>query len=60
MAIIKELLGKKPQLGNDCFIAETAVIIGDVKMGNECSIWYNAVHDVHYIKWAQSMFKTMR
>lgn len=52
MAIIKELLGKKPQLGNDCFIAETAVIIGDVKMGNECSIWYNAVirGDVHYIK----------
>src|SRR5690625_6763477 len=52
MAIIKELLGKKPQLGNDCFIAETAVIIGDVEMGNECSIWYNAVirGDVHYIK----------
>lgn len=50
--IIKELNGKKPQFGKDCFIAENAVIIGDVIMGNECSIWYSAVirGDVHYIK----------
>jgi carbonic anhydrase/acetyltransferase-like protein (isoleucine patch superfamily) len=50
--IIKELNGKKPQFGSDCFIAETAVIIGDVKLGNQCSIWYNAVirGDVHYIR----------
>jgi len=50
--MIKELNGKKPQFGNDCFIAETAVIIGDVVMGNQCSIWYNTVirGDVHYIK----------
>jgi carbonic anhydrase/acetyltransferase-like protein (isoleucine patch superfamily) len=50
--IIKKLNGKKPQFGTDCFIAETAVIIGDVKLGNQCSIWYNAVirGDVHYIK----------
>jgi carbonic anhydrase/acetyltransferase-like protein (isoleucine patch superfamily) len=52
MAIIRELLGKTPQMGDDCFLAETAVIIGDVSMGNQCSIWYNAVirGDVHYIK----------
>jgi len=50
--IIKKLNNKEPQLGNDCFIAETAVIVGDVEMGNQCSIWYSAVirGDVHYIK----------
>ncbi|MFK5957976.1 MAG: gamma carbonic anhydrase family protein [Lutibacter sp.] len=50
--IIKELNGHKPQFGIDCFIAENAVIIGEVAMGNQCSIWYNAVirGDVHYIK----------
>ncbi len=50
--IIKELNGNKPVFGNDCFIAENAVIIGEVEMGDQCSIWYNAVirGDVHYIK----------
>jgi len=50
--IIKKLNGKEPQFGTDCFIAENAVIIGDVIMGNQCSIWYNAVlrGDVHFIK----------
>jgi len=50
--IIRKLNGKEPQFGNDCFIAENAVIIGDVVMGDQCSIWYNAVirGDVHYIK----------
>ena len=50
--IIKELKGKKPSFGKDCFIAENAVIIGEVAMGDQCSIWYNAVirGDVHYIK----------
>ena len=52
MALIKELLGKTPQIGADTFLAETATIIGDVSMGTECSIWYNAVirGDVNYIK----------
>ncbi len=52
MGIIKPLRGKTPKLGNDCFIAETAVIIGDVEIGDNCSIWYNAVirGDVHYIR----------
>lgn len=52
MAIIRELLGKTPQLGENTFVAETAVIIGDVTMGSDCSIWYNAVlrGDVNSIK----------
>jgi carbonic anhydrase/acetyltransferase-like protein (isoleucine patch superfamily) len=52
MALIKELLGKAPQVGENTFLAETATIIGDVTMGRDCSIWYNAVirGDVHYIK----------
>lgn len=52
MAIIKELLGKTPQLGENVFVAETAVIIGDVTVGDDCSIWYNAVlrGDVNSIK----------
>lgn len=43
MAIIKTLRGKTPKIGKNCFIAETAVIIGDVQIGNDCSIWYGAV-----------------
>lgn len=52
MALIKELLGKTPQIGNDTFLAETATIIGDVEMGENCSIWFNAVirGDVNFIK----------
>ena len=52
MAIIRELLGKTPQIGEGTFLAETATIIGDVVMGKNCSIWYNAVirGDVHYIR----------
>jgi len=50
--IIKELNGIEPQFGKECFFAENVVIIGDVTMGDQCSIWYNAVirGDVHYIK----------
>lgn len=50
--IIKEILGKKPHIGENCFVAENAVIVGDVTMGNDCSVWYNAVirGDVHFIK----------
>lgn len=50
--IIKPLRGKTPAFGVDCFLAENCVIIGDVVLGDNCSIWYNAVirGDVHYIK----------
>ncbi|MDO5615749.1 MAG: gamma carbonic anhydrase family protein [Cruoricaptor ignavus] len=52
MALIKELLGIMPKIGEDTFLAETATIIGDVTMGKQCSVWYNAVirGDVNYIK----------
>ncbi len=52
MAIIRDLLGHKPQYGKNCFFAETAVLIGDVIMGNDCSLWYGAVvrGDVHSIR----------
>ncbi|NNG08768.1 MAG: gamma carbonic anhydrase family protein [Arenibacter sp.] len=50
--MIKAVKGKSPQIGEDCYIAENATIVGDVTMGNQCSIWFNAVlrGDVHYIK----------
>ena len=41
--ILKELNGKKPKIGKGCFIAENAVVIGDVEIGNQCSIWYSVV-----------------
>jgi carbonic anhydrase/acetyltransferase-like protein (isoleucine patch superfamily) len=52
MPIIKPVNGKQPQIPNNCFIAENATIVGDVTMGDDCSIWFNAVirGDVHYIK----------
>jgi carbonic anhydrase/acetyltransferase-like protein (isoleucine patch superfamily) len=43
MAIIKEIRGYVPKIGKDCFIAETAAVIGDVTMGDNCSIWYSTV-----------------
>lgn len=50
--MIKEVQGKMPQIGEDCFIADNATIVGDVTLGNACSVWFNAVirGDVHYIK----------
>ena len=50
--IIRSVNGKSPEIPKDCFIAENATIVGEVKMGNECSVWFNAVirGDVHYIK----------
>ena len=43
MAIIKELNGMKPVIGKRCYIADNAVIVGDVTIGNDCSIWYSSV-----------------
>jgi len=50
--LIKSVNGKTPQIGEDCYIAENATIVGDVTMGDQCSVWFNAVlrGDVHYIK----------
>ena len=52
MSIIKPVNGKYPQIPEDCYIAENATIVGDVIMGKQCSVWFNAVirGDVHYIK----------
>ncbi len=51
MAIIKSVRGYTPQFGKDCFLADNAVVVGEVKMGNNCTIWFNAVvrGDVHAI-----------
>ena len=43
MAIIRELKGDRPVIGERAFLAETATIIGTVEMGDDCSIWYGAV-----------------
>ncbi len=43
MAIIRSVRNFTPKFGENCFLAETAAIIGDVQMGNDCSVWYSAV-----------------
>ena len=52
MPLIKPVNGKTPQIPEDCYVAENATIVGDVIMGSQCSVWFNAVirGDVHYIK----------
>lgn len=41
--LIKSILGKRPLWGKDCFFADNATIIGDVVIGDFCSIWFNTV-----------------
>lgn len=43
MALIKSVRGFTPVIGRDCFLADNAAIIGDVVMGDECSVWFNTV-----------------
>ena len=43
MALIKELNGDTPVIGEGTFLAETATVIGSVTMGEDCSVWYGAV-----------------
>ena len=52
MATILPVNGKLPQIGENCFIAPNATIVGEVSMGSDCSVWFNAVirGDVHFIK----------
>jgi carbonic anhydrase/acetyltransferase-like protein (isoleucine patch superfamily) len=52
MPLILPVKGINPKWGNDCFIAENATIVGDVVMGEKCSVWFNAVirGDVNFIK----------
>lgn len=50
--MIRTFQGIKPTIPDSCFIEDTAVVIGDVVMGETCSVWFNAVirGDVHYIR----------
>lgn len=43
MALIIPVRGFEPKIGRDCFLAENATIIGDVVIGDECSVWFNTV-----------------
>jgi len=43
MALIKTVNNISPQFGEDCYLAENSTIVGDVKMGSQCSVWFNAV-----------------
>ncbi len=43
MALIKNVQGISPQFGENCYLAENATIVGKVKMGKDCSVWFNAV-----------------
>jgi carbonic anhydrase/acetyltransferase-like protein (isoleucine patch superfamily) len=52
MPLILPVNDKSPSWGADCFIAENCTIVGDVILGKNCSVWFNAVirGDVNYIK----------
>src|ERR1041384_7021955 len=43
MPVILPVQGKSPQIPEDCFVAPNATIVGDVVMGAQCSVWFNAV-----------------
>ena len=43
MALIKSVRGFTPEIGENCFLADNAVVIGDVKTGRDCSIWFSTV-----------------
>lgn len=51
MPLIKSVKGISPKWGNDCWIADNATIVGDVIIGEQCTIWFNAVvrGDVHFV-----------
>ncbi|MDR2058291.1 MAG: gamma carbonic anhydrase family protein [Dysgonamonadaceae bacterium] len=43
MALIKSVRGFTPQIGENVYLADNATIIGDVVIGDNCSIWFNTV-----------------
>ncbi len=43
MALIKACRGIEPIIGEDCYLAENATVVGDVQMGDQCSVWFNTV-----------------
>jgi carbonic anhydrase/acetyltransferase-like protein (isoleucine patch superfamily) len=52
MSIVLPVKGKMPQLGERVWLAPNATVVGDVTLGNDCTVWFNAVvrGDVHFIK----------
>lgn len=52
MALILSVKGVSPRYSENCFIADNATIVGDVVLGDHCSVWFNAVirGDVNYIR----------
>lgn len=52
MALIKPVKGISPTFGKGCYLAENATVTGDVVLGDNCSVWFNAVvrGDVHSIR----------
>ncbi|PYQ33409.1 MAG: gamma carbonic anhydrase family protein [Acidobacteria bacterium] len=50
--MVRSYQGKEPRLGRRVFVADNAAIIGDVAIGDDCSIWYSATvrGDVHRIR----------
>jgi carbonic anhydrase/acetyltransferase-like protein (isoleucine patch superfamily) len=51
MAIVKTVRGCTPLFGKNCFLADNSVVVGEVIMGDNCTVWFNAVvrGDVHSI-----------
>lgn len=43
MALIKSVRGVEPQFGENCWLADNATVVGDVRMGRDCTVWFNAV-----------------
>ena len=43
MAIVKTIRGFAPQFGKNCFLADNSVVVGEVTMGDNCTVWFNAV-----------------
>jgi carbonic anhydrase/acetyltransferase-like protein (isoleucine patch superfamily) len=52
MALIKKIRGMSPVFGKNCYLADNATVIGDVTIGDDCSLWFNTVvrGDVNSIK----------
>ncbi len=52
MALVKPVNGLSPRFGENIYLAENATVVGDVEMGNDCSVWFNAVirGDVNFIR----------
>lgn len=43
MALIKSYCDKSPKWGKGCYFSENATLVGDVVLGDDCSVWFNAV-----------------